>query len=161
MTAPAVVFALLLQVESPPVLDSGAGTGWVQSSTEDRVWTLADSGGRGASLVVKCRAWFHTYESVSIVTKESLLEMADKDDGEIVVVLTILGQHVDRLEEEGTLAFQGRGVRFEDRGSARVVNRLRKKGNVGRAFTITLMNNDQREDYRFTNSPRVCDKRKR
>jgi hypothetical protein len=156
MTAPAVIFALLLQVETPPAPDSEAG--WIQSSKEDRVWTLADSEGRGASLTVKCQAWFHADESVSIVTKESLLEMADKDDGEIVIVLTILGENVERLEGDGTLAFQGHGVRFEERASSRIIDRLRKTRNVGRAFTITLTNNDQREDYRFRNSTRVCEK---
>jgi len=143
----ATLVALLLQASAlaaPP-----RGEGWVQGVSEDGksfVWTLADSGGRGASIVVTCRKL--TSASLSITTKEPLLEMADADDGEIKVILVAGTQ---RHEVDGKLASNFHDVTFDRYAANSLVQRLRTKETVGRELTLILSNNDRREVYSFMN----------
>jgi hypothetical protein len=106
------------------------------------VWTLADSGGRGAAIVFSCDD-----DRFRITTRENLLAMSDVKDGQVMVAL--LSAKKDRLVIESFLD--------RDQTSVRVVGEwdmkswLGEEENAGEKVTVLLSNNGLRETYTFIN----------
>ena len=144
--------ALLLQANAPS---------WtiriVSEDGKPLVWTLGDSGDRGASINFRCHSGLKP-DALSISTKESLLDMADADDGEIKVVFMSSASE-KRNEEDGWLARSQREVTFKEYAAAHIIAWLRKKQNVGQELTFILSNNDRREVYSFMNRSATTEER--
>jgi hypothetical protein len=140
-----VAFGLLLTREALAQQDLPNG-GWTRSMTKDQrhyLWSNADSEGRGATAYYNCRT-----DGFEIVTKESLLTMADVDDGQIKVALLCAGR--ERLVVNGYLSRDQVGVIFQSDGSDELRDWL--QSSAGQMVTILLSNNGRQETYSFSNT---------
>lgn len=137
------------------VLVAGLGygqeiSGWTRSldqnvDHDEYVWTLADSGSRGASLIFACET-----DGFRIATRESLLAMSDVKDGQIMVAL--LSAKEDRKVVEGFLDRDQTSVRVNDEAAGDMRRWLGQETNDGEKITLLLSNNGLRETYTFMNA---------
>lgn len=145
MRAPLVAIVAVMALGDPaPGREHGNWTRGLEADGKSVIWTLPDSGGRGAQLVFHCRG----RNFFELLTKDFLREMADVEDGKIKVVF-ISPTH-ERLAVDGVALGDEHGVTFKE---GQVTNWLRWREHDQNVVTMTvaLSNNGKREFYEFQN----------
>lgn len=128
--------------------------GWVRTLAQTEkgkdfyTWTLADSGGRGATLIFTCNEHGREKE-LRIETRESLLDMADVEDGQIKAAC--LSPAEDRQTADAVLALNQHGAVFKSEDGQWITAYLRHEQNLNQTVTFLLSNNGKRETYTFEN----------
>lgn len=145
----AIGSALASQLEPVP---TPSPTGWTRALVpaehpEDDpffVWTLKDSGDRGATLSFSCQ-----YDHFVIATRHSLLDMSDVKDGQIM--LAMLSTVQDRKVAEGFLTRDQMGVDFGEAAGDIKSWLSSVHGTSDPKVTFLLSNNGLRETFTFIN----------
>ncbi len=130
--------------------ESAAPPCWTRASDGNSwVWTLEDSEGKGAAIIYRCRP-----ESISLRTRESLLDTADADD--MNVKLGGLGGNDMRTQADGVLAGDHHGVRFEG-DNADALQSWLYFDTSGQQLTVFLSGSGKRLVFIFMNRSSVPD----
>ncbi len=122
--------------------------GWIRAlapNGKSYVWTLNDSGGRGATLTYSCEN-----ERFTITAQQSLLAMSDVKDGQIM--LAMLSTVEDRKVVEGFLTRDQLGVTFTGEAAGDIKSWLEwTNGKSDPKVMFLLSNNGLRETFTFVN----------
>ena len=109
------------------------------------VWTLKDTGDRGVTLSFSCQS-----EHFVIATQQSLLDMSDVKDGQIMLAMLSMTQ--DRKVAEGFLTRDQMGVDFSGEAADDIKQWLEWTNEKSDPkVTFLLSNNGRRETFTFIN----------